>query len=59
MKKDQNRYFGKYFWIGANSSILAGIKLKNDVYRRGEAVNKESLAYSVIVGSPAKKNKGS
>lgn len=46
---------GNNVWIGANSSILAGVHIgKHVVVGAGSVVTKDIPAYSVVVGNPAR-----
>ena len=46
---------GKNVWIGANSVILPGVKIgDNSVIGAGSTITEDVLAYSVVVGNPAK-----
>jgi len=43
-------------WIGANSSILDGVKIgKGAIIAAGSVVTKDVCAYDIVAGVPAKK----
>ena len=53
--KKENTIIGNNVWIGANASIMAGVKVGNGcVIAAGSVVTKDIPDFSVVGGVPAK-----